>query len=614
MKCLHLALLLTFLHGLSQLGWAKIEITETVTQFRFPHFSENGFIEWVLEGQSGRMEDAALAIEALVVRIYSSDRDNRQLGVVTGDNCQLDTESSIAGSDGRIEIGGSGFNLSGKDWNYDLKTKTIEIKSESVVHFSESVSRAFSKSASGESGTQIKCDSLVLVIEPNRYQFRFAGEVHLTSDSFDLRSDLLEVDLLNSSPKVEFLLPSGELSGMDRVEASGSVRFNSPEYNLRSDRLFLYPKKEHAFFDGAAAIQVSQALLKGDRIEFDRSQVHIESFENSLASFSLNAPVAEPDFVINSLRASSEILIQSERIYFEKKIDSYTYRFEERVRFEGLGYQIYSDQLIAETNSILAEDETSIFQELIRAQAEGSVSLKAESFEIRAQNLDFLPRENELKANESVDYISEFAQLFADGLLVKNDSLRAESYLGSVSVHLPNTLDFGFQLNNRPSVSAASDDVALRIQSKVFDLNKDGLFLNARFSQAVKVEQYSAELLSEQLDMVWKKEVAPVQGSNQTEYLVESVVAKESVTMTQGDFFASADQLSIYPEEERVSLFGTDGGARFEDANGTVIGERIDYDRRLKQTVVSGKSGSSRARIQFDLPSQSEDSLEENKN
>ena len=69
-----------------------------------------------------------------------------------------------------------------------------------------------------------------------------------------------------------------------------------------------------------------------------------------------------------------------------------------------------------------------------------------------------------------------------------------------------------------------------------------------------------------------------------------------------------------YPEEERVSLFGTDGGARFEDANGTVIGERIDYDRRLKQTVVSGKSGSSRARIQFDLPSQSEDSLEENKN
>lgn len=614
MKCLHLALLLTFLHGLSQLGWAKIEITETVTQFRFPHFSENGFIEWVLEGQSGRMEDAALAIEALVVRIYSSDRDNRQLGVVTGDNCQLDTESSIAGSDGRIEIGGSGFNLSGKDWNYDLKTKTIEIKSESVVHFSESVSRVFSKSASGESGTQIKCDSLVLVIEPNRYQFRFAGEVHLTSDSFDLRSDLLEVDLLNSSPKVEFLLPSGELSGMDRVEASGSVRFNSPEYNLRSDRLFLYPKKEHAFFDGAAAIQVSQALLKGDRIEFDRSQVHIESFENSLASFALNAPVAEPDFVINSLRASSEILIQSERIYFEKKIDSYTYRFEERVRFEGLGYQIYSHQLIAETNSILAEDETSIFQELIRAQAEGSVSLKAESFEIRAQTLDFLPRENELKANESVDYISEFAQLFADELLVKNDSLRAESYLGSVSVHLPNTLDFGFQLNNRPSVSAASDDVALRIQSKVFDLNKDGLFLNARFSQAVKVEQYSAELLSEQLDMVWKKEVAPVQGSNQTEYLVESVVANESVTMTQGDFFASADQLSIYPEEERVSLFGTDGGARFEDANGTVIGERIDYDRRLKQTVVSGKSGSSRARIQFDLPSHSEDSLEENKN
>lgn len=611
MKWLSLAWLLFSLLGFSQFGWAKIQITESVTQFRFPNFSPNGFIEWVLEGQSGRLEDGLLDIEALLVRMYSSDRYNRQLGTVRGENCKLDTESSIARSDATIQIEGSGFNLSGRDWSYNLKSKTIEIATESAVRFSESIGYMFSEMASGVGGTQIKSDSLRLVIEPHRYRFSFMGRVHLTSDSIDLQTDNLVIDLLNASEKVEFSIPSGELSGLDRVEASGSVRFNSPEYKLRSSSLYLNPKKEQALFDGDAVIEISQAQLMGDRIEFNRGQLALESFENRLASFSLNGPV--PDSV-DSSNLASETFIQSERIYFERESDRYTYRFKDRVFFQGQGYRIYSDQLTAETNALPTVNGNSIFQELLHAHAEGSVKLKAETFNIRSQTLDLLPKENRLKASESVYYESEFAQLSSDELLVKNNFVRAESHSGLLSVRLPETLDFGFKLNNTLDDLARGDGAAMNIQSQVFYLEKEGEYLNSRFSDAVHVEQYSADLVSDQLEILWQKGAAHENGIVQTDFVIETIVAKGSVVMTQADFSASADQLSILPKEEQVSLYGEGGGAQFKDSNGTVYGERIDYNRRLKQTVVSGKGGASRARIQFDLFEGTEDNLEENIN
>ena len=58
---------LTFLYG-------EIQISEKVTQFRYPKFSENGFIEWVLEGNSGTYDQSEISIDELNLRIYSGDQ------------------------------------------------------------------------------------------------------------------------------------------------------------------------------------------------------------------------------------------------------------------------------------------------------------------------------------------------------------------------------------------------------------------------------------------------------------------------------------------------------------------------------------------------------------
>ncbi|MAH25637.1 MAG: hypothetical protein CMI19_01580 [Opitutae bacterium] len=614
MKGLNLLLLWASLFGLFHFGLARIEISESANQFRFPNFSPNGYIEWVLEGQSGLLVDQELNIEALLVRIYASDRDNRQLGTVRSDSCQYDTESSFARSKASIQIEGSGFNLSGRDWAYDLKTKTIDIAHDSGVHFSESVDRMFSEFASeGESlGTQIKSDSLHLVIEPNSYRFRFMGGVQLTSGSIVLHSDLLEIDLLNASSQIEFSIPSGELSGIHRVEASGLVQFNSPEYDVSSSRVHLNPKQNHAFFDGAAVIQMPQAQLRGDRIELDRRKIFLQCFENRLASFSLNGAVLDSFDGMDPLFSDREFYIQSEQIYFERANNRYTYHFENRVFFQSQSYRIYSDRLKAETNSMPNVDEKSIFQELLFAHADGSVRLKAEAFNIQSQSLNYLPKENCLKASESVYYESEFAELSADELVVKNDMVHASSRQDLVSVSLPKALDFGFNLNNVPNQPKYNEDEGIQIQSEIFYLDRDGSLIHSHFKHAVRAQQYSAKLIAEELELVWREDIHRKVEPNRERFVIQTAFASGSVDMTQGDFFASADQLSIFPEEERILLYGEGGKAQLKDSQGTVFGERIDYNRRLKQSVVSGKGGASRARIQFELPDRIlEDSLEE---
>ena len=98
---------LTFLCG-------EIQISESVTQFRYPKFSDNGFIEWVLEGNSGNYKQSDISIEGLKLRIYSGDQLARSLSNITGDNCIFNSDTQIASSDDSILIKGSGFNLSGK--------------------------------------------------------------------------------------------------------------------------------------------------------------------------------------------------------------------------------------------------------------------------------------------------------------------------------------------------------------------------------------------------------------------------------------------------------------------------------------------------------------------
>ena len=93
-----------------------------------------------------------------------------------------------------------------------------------------------------------------------------------------------------------------------------------------------------------------------------------------------------------------------------------------------------------------------------------------------------------------------------------------------------------------------------------------------------------------------------------TEYKMDTMMADGSVKMEQMDYYASANHAEILPDEKMFHLFGD---AHFKDTNGSIWGDRIEFDRKLKQTKVIGSENGGRARIQFDLFETEEENLEE---
>ena len=95
---------------------------------------------------------------------------------------------------------------------------------------------------------------------------------------------------------------------------------------------------------------------------------------------------------------------------------------------------------------------------------------------------------------------------------------------------------------------------------------------------------------------------------NTAEYTIDKMIADGSVTMEQLNYFASANTVEILPDRKMFHLLGD---AHFKDSNGSIWGEQIEFDRKLKQTKVTGSQAGERARIQFDIFGTEEENLEE---
>ena len=583
---------LTFLCG-------EIQISESVTQFRYPKFSDNGFIEWVLEGNSGNYKQSDISIEGLKLRIYSGDQLARSLSNITGDNCIFNSDTQIASSDNSILINGSGFNLSGNKWTYNLSKEIISLNSDAFVSFSQNIDSIFSGIEQGGE-TTITSNQMQLIIEPNRYLFSFEGDCTLSSESFILKTDLLEIELLNSSNKISFSMPTGELSGMKSIKGEGDVQFIGMGQYIQSNIFVIKPPENSAIFEGNALIQYNQIALKGDSIDLKQNQVEILSFNNNLSSFS------NSNFdTVNSSMDLSSTFIQSSKITLLKHQDAYEYIFNQNVFFVSDLYRINADRLFLKTKEILNHNSSEILQDITLTEANGNVMVKNQDYLISGQYLRFLPLENQLELMDEVTYISDFAKLKSERLFLENDTLLASSSDKLLEVVLPNTPDLNFEFNETSNLTelASSNDTIIRANN--LKINIQELIYDCVFKGTVKLVRNDFSLLSDLLNMKW----IPINSdmTENTEHKMDTMIADGSVKMEQMHYYASANHAEILPDEKMFRLLGD---AHFEDINGSIWGECIEFDRKLKQTKVIGSEYGGRARIQFDL-FETEENLEE---
>jgi lipopolysaccharide export system protein LptA len=584
--------LVTFLIG-------EIQISESVTQFRYPKFSENGFIEWVLEGNSGTYSQSNISIEELRLRIYSGDQSARSLSNISGDNCTFDSDTEVATSDDSISIKGSGFNLSGNQWTYDLSEEIITLNSDAMVRFSESIDTVFSNGAeSGE--TTIKSNRMRLVIEPTRYLFTFEGNCTLSSNATILESDFLELELLNNSNKVSFSIPSGELSGMKSISGKGDVEFISKEQYVQSERFTIIPLENKARFEGNALMRHNQIVLKGDQFDLKQNNVDIVSFDNNLSSFS-NTNVNEAD----SGLGYDNTLIQSKNIFLSKQDEIYQYTFDKDVFYLSDIYRINAEWLYLETQNELSHNSSDMLQNIQFTEAKENVLVKRTDYEISGEFLKYLPTENKLEIRNNVNYISDFAKLKSDHLIIENNELVAHSNIVPIKVILPHTNDLSFEINenlNSSDSESKSDTITYAKSLKIKNVDS---FYDCIFREDVKLihanDDFSME--TEKLTMQWKPLL-----NDSSKYALERIDAEGSVIMEEKDYYASANHVKILPEQK---LLHFRDNAHFKDNNGSIWGDHITFDRKLKQTKVSGSRNGERARIQFDIFGTEEENLEE---
>ena len=588
--------------GFLMLLKGEIQISESVTQFRYPKFSENGFIEWVLEGNSGIYNQSDISIEGLKLRIYSGDQSARSLSNITGDNCIFNSDTQIATSADSILIKGSGFNLSGKQWTYDLSKEIISLNSNALVRFSQNIDSIFSGvEQTGE--TTIKSNYMRLIIEPDRYLFIFEGDCTLSSDSFMLQSELLELELLNNSKKISFSVPTGELSGMKSLEGSGDVKFTGMGQFIESDNFSIQPQENRALFKGNALIQYNQSELKGDLIDLKQNQVEVLSYDNNLSSFS-NSIYDYGD----SRHGEPNTFIQSRSISLSKQVDAYEYTFNEDVFFLSEFYRINAEWLYLKTKENPDLDSPEIFQNIILTEAKDNIIVKHEDYYISGENLKYLHLENRLELRDEVTYISDFAELKSSQLIIENDILFANSDQELIEVVLPNTTDLNFELNENSKAykNSKDGDSNTIVQANNLKINIHESTFDCLFNGAVSLIKDDFSMISDTLTMKWN----PVNSSSSdnSDYVIENMIAEGSVKMEQIDYFASANSVEILPEEK---MFHFVGNAHFKDINGAIWGERIEFDRILKQTKVIGSQEGERARIQFDIFGTEEENLEE---
>ena len=584
---------ITFLFG-------EIQISESVTQFRYPKFSDNGFIEWVLEGNSANYRQSDISIDGLKLRIYSGDQLARSLSNISGDSCIFNSDSQIASSNDCIIIKGSGFNLSGNQWTYDLSREIISLNSDAFVRFSQNIDSIFS-GVEQEGETTITSNQMQLIIEPNRYLFTFVGNCTLSSKSFILETEKLEIELLNSSNKINFSMPTGELSGMKSIKGKGEVQFKGMGQLIQSDNFIIKPLENSAIFDGNALIRYNQISLRGDSIDWNQNQVKVLSYNNNLSSFS-NTDLD----TLNSSKDLSNTFIQASGITLTKKEDCYEYNFDQNVLFMSEIYRINTDSLFLKTEEVYNNDSLEILQDITLTRANGNVMVKHQDYIINGEYLEFLPLKDEIELKDKVSYISDFAKLKSDLIIIQNNKLSASSFGEQLEVVLPNTydLDFGFsetqdfkEKNIKNSTVVYANDLKININDLIYD---------CIFSGDVKLIKNDYSLSSNLLTMKWKPVDSNITGGKK--YKMDKVMADGSVKMEQSDYYASANQVEIFPDEKIFLLLGD---AHFKDINGSVWGERIEFDRVLKKTKVIGSMNGDRARIQFDLFETEEENLEE---
>ena len=166
-------------------GMTRFEANAPVSEFSLPKFGENGFKAWDLSGKSGRyVSNERIDIEQLRLRLFSGDEAARVEVTIESPQAVVNPQQEQAGGKSFLYVHGPGYSVTGRDWFWDDRAKTLKIGRDVQV--------TFSSGKEGQEPVVISSERLTIETQAQQYYFRFEGKVKVINGDIELETPVLQ--------------------------------------------------------------------------------------------------------------------------------------------------------------------------------------------------------------------------------------------------------------------------------------------------------------------------------------------------------------------------------------------------------------------------------------
>lgn len=591
---------------------AQMTPNAPVQDFRFPRFGDNGYTQWVLQGEQGVYDsDAQIRVEGMALRVYSGDERMALELSLDSPEATLRLKENRAFSEEAIKIVGANFKITGLGWEWSGETKEIVVKAKTKVQFTQGIASAFTEvSADVGDKTEIRSERLMLRTTEDAYHFEFTGQVEALSQEMDLRSErLIAVADPPEGRKASGGAPTAptELDSLRRIFAEESVTIVQSGKTVQADEAEFFPREERAILSGNATVSTPGAYFSGQSLRSRSGEIVLSGAEGQGRAQLILMETGGLGLQGTS-ELSAETIVLSDTIRMRELPGENRFLFQGSVEVMSGALQMRAEKMTivsipestAESTTDGAELRVGDVQSI---SAEGKVEIEQGGQFATGERVTFYPNEQRAELTGEPRVTNGVAVITGQRMELKprRAIVRGESS-DPVTVRLPELPDLGYDLavvesEELPSASEETELVETVVTSLVLRMVEENDHTLFRFTDDVQVEATNLKATTERLDVIAQdaRDNNEVTSSGNRALQLDRIEAHESVEIIQAGRISTADRAFILPRSGKVVL---EGEAVVDDERGRVSGHRMTLLQGQRKAVVEGGgSGDGRARI-----------------
>ncbi|MEC8649716.1 MAG: LptA/OstA family protein [Verrucomicrobiota bacterium] len=575
-----------------------------IKNFRFPHFGDNGYTQWVLKGEEGIYDESnKIHVKKMGLRIYTGDK-NMDLDLsLDSPFAVLRLDENKAQSEESITIIGGNFHITGNGWTWDGTTKEISVLMNTRVEFKET----FAESITGntienkdEKKTVITSQRLNLRTSEDFHNFNFLEDVKIDSSAM-----LLTADALQAIAAIPSNLPSSisspvnvKINSLREIRARGGVFIEHSDRKIRADAADFFPFKQLAHFGGKPEIELKGAYLSGDAIRAQSGAIELlGSNENGRAQMLLYETGGLGLDVGTSI--STDTIVLAYKILILEDQNKNLFEFTDNA--EVLSGDLQMDAKKITVSAYKGNTPKDFIDQPIQVNkveniiAEGNVCIIRDGQQATCQNALIYPLKGraELFGNPHISFGESSVSGYRMELLKNESNVYGNSVDNvNVFVKLPAMQELG-KIEIDPSTNAidvpkvmTEETIVKCMQLHILDQLDHTLFV---CKDAVKVTGTNLIADCERLEVTAVSDnITNSKSEPMTNMKIVKIKADEHVKIQQEDRIATANTALIFPNDGRIELEGT---ASVTDPSGTAKGHRIIINQGESRAQVESGNG-----------------------